>query len=106
MEETMPSATEQLKNTPWWKPAIKKFAAQMIAKKNLDCADLRTTFEQFASEILSTPVHRRDELLKVGYTAEELELARLEAAPGVKYPQYVQPIPSEQTFGTSGRPKK
>ena len=105
-ENRMENPIEKLKKTRWWKPGLRRFAAQHIATKKLECPELRDQFMQFTAEILNTPEHRRDELLKVDYTDQELEAARLGNAPGVRYRQYDMPTAEEQKIGTVTKPKK
>jgi hypothetical protein len=101
----MAGPIEQLKQTRWWKPAVRRYAEHLIANKRQRCQRESLSFLAFVNDILSTPAHLRDDLLK-SEDPEAAELARLQNQPSVRYGQYGQPSSSELKIGLTLRPPK
>jgi hypothetical protein len=101
----MADPIETLKQTRWWKPAVRKYAEHLIAHRRQKCQGESMSFFAFASDILSTPEKRRDDLLKIE-GPEAAELARLQNAPSVRYRQYDPPPPKELKIGLTLLPTK
>jgi hypothetical protein len=102
----MADVIEKLKQTRWWKPAVKKFASYLIAHKRQECEGASVSFDSFVNDILVTPEHLCDELLEIEDTPEALEFARLQNAPSVHYRQYDGPTRKELTISLTLRQQK
>jgi len=102
----MAGSVEKLQKTKWFEAAVRKFKSYLEAHRRTDCLSQSVSFEQFASDILATPEHQRDDLLRLDLTAAEREAAGLSSAPGIRYRQYEPPKPDELNVGLSTRPKQ
>ena len=101
----MAGVIETLQASQWWEAAKRKYAAHLIAHRRNKCQGESLSLAAFASDILAAPAHLRDDLLKIE-EPEELELARLQNAPRVRFRQYEQPTPDQMKIGTVTKKKK
>lgn len=95
----MAGPIEALKQTRWWAPTVRRYAAHVLAIKRLRCQEFRERFITFAVEVMNTPEAARDDLLEAPPDVENY-------APSIHYAQYDQPIPKEMKFGTVTKRRK
>lgn len=81
-----------LKATRWYRPTVERYREHVAACESLGCDP--DPLERFAAEILNTPKHLRDWLLKVEPIPEH--------APFMRFAQYDAPIKTEIGLGTWG----
>lgn len=102
----MAGSAEKLQQTRWHSAAQRKFNSYLEAHRRTHCQSLSVTWEQFASDILATPEHLRDDLLRLDLNEEEREAAGLRSAPGIRYRQYESPKADQLNVGLSTKPKE